>query len=105
MVVDVALDVNQWAQQQFGNCRFGDERLVKRAVKVAAQVAASLDRPCARRLRDLAVGTEECSRRGSNKRMKQQHDKKRCDAPLTRKAPYKPYAGKPHVRIWAGGVP
>ena len=31
--------------------------------------AASLDRPCARRLRDLAVGTEECSRRGSNQRM------------------------------------
>src|SRR6476660_1498183 len=26
-------------------------------------------------------------------------------SPLTRKAPYKPYAGKPHVRIWAGGVP
>jgi len=26
------------------------------------------------------------------------------DAPLTKKAPYKPYAGKPHVRIWAGGV-
>jgi hypothetical protein len=31
--------------------------------------AASLDRPCARRLCDLAVGAEECSRRGSNKRM------------------------------------
>src|SRR5450631_3675045 len=31
--------------------------------------AASLDRPCARQLRDLAVGAEECSRRGSNKRM------------------------------------
>ena len=31
--------------------------------------AASLDRPCARRLRNLAVGTEECSRRGSNQRM------------------------------------
>jgi len=31
--------------------------------------AASLDRPCARRLCDLAVGTEECSRRGSNQRM------------------------------------
>ena len=31
--------------------------------------AASLDRPCARRRRDLAVGTEECSRRGSNQRM------------------------------------
>src|ERR1035438_8694123 len=29
----------------------------------------SLDRPCARRLGDLAVGTEECSRRGSNQRM------------------------------------
>jgi hypothetical protein len=28
--------------------------------------AANLDGPCARRLRDLAVGTEECSRRGSN---------------------------------------
>src|SRR5450631_432664 len=31
--------------------------------------AASLDRPCARQPRDLAVGAEECSRRGSNKRM------------------------------------
>jgi len=26
------------------------------------------------------------------------------DVPLTAEAPYKPYAGKPHVRIWAGGV-
>ena len=33
------------------------------------------------------------------------HDKKWRDAPSTKKAPYKPYAGKPHVRIWAGGVP
>lgn len=41
MVVDVALDVAQWAQQQFGGCRLGDLRLVKRAVKVAAQVAAN----------------------------------------------------------------
>jgi hypothetical protein len=39
------------------------------ALRVAAKDAASLDRPCARRLRDLAVGTEECSRRGSNQRM------------------------------------
>jgi hypothetical protein len=31
--------------------------------------AASLDRPCARRLYEFAVGAEECSRRGSNKRM------------------------------------
>src|SRR5271169_6559272 len=26
------------------------------------------------------------------------------DARLTKKAPYKPYAGKPHVRICAGGA-
>src|SRR6266498_619464 len=26
------------------------------------------------------------------------------DAPLTKKAPYKPYAGKPHVRFYAGGA-
>src|SRR5229473_1018831 len=26
------------------------------------------------------------------------------DAPLTMKAPYKPYAGKPHVRFCAGGA-
>src|ERR1700683_1621912 len=32
--------------------------------------AASLDRPCARRLRELAVGMEEYSRRGSNQRMR-----------------------------------
>src|ERR1700675_158507 len=37
--------------------------------------AASLDRPSARRLCDLAVGTEECSRRGSNQRMDQQNRK------------------------------
>ncbi|HLN09917.1 MAG TPA: hypothetical protein VK281_13315, partial [Xanthobacteraceae bacterium] len=34
-----------------------------------AKDAASLDSPCARRLRDLAVGMEECSRPGSNQRM------------------------------------
>ena len=43
---------------------------------MAAKDAASLDRPCARRLRDLAVGTEECSRRGSNQRMAPQENKK-----------------------------
>ena len=31
-------------------------------------------------------------------------DKKWRDAPLTKKAPYKPYAGKPHVRFCAGGA-
>ena len=39
------------------------------ALRVAAKGAASLDRPCARRLQDLAVGTKECSRRGSNQRI------------------------------------
>ena len=33
---------------------------------------AVLDRRCARRRRQCAVGMEECSRHGSNKRMKQQ---------------------------------
>src|ERR1700694_1407634 len=46
------------------------------ALRVAAKDAASLDRPCARRLRDLAVGTEECSRRGSNQRMDPKRNKK-----------------------------
>src|SRR5882757_680660 len=32
--------------------------------------AASLDKPCARRLRELVVGMEECTRRGSNQRMR-----------------------------------
>jgi hypothetical protein len=32
------------------------------------------------------------------------HDKNGGDALLTEKAPYKPYAGKPHVRFCAGGV-
>src|SRR5580693_6930660 len=38
--------------------------------------AASLDRPCARRLRELAVGMEEYSRRGSNQRMRPKRAKK-----------------------------
>src|SRR5580704_9174283 len=38
--------------------------------------AASLDRPCARRLRELAVGMEEYSRRGSNQRMRPKRARK-----------------------------
>jgi hypothetical protein len=38
--------------------------------------AASLDRPCARRLRQLAVGMEEYSRRGSNQRMRPKRARK-----------------------------
>src|SRR6202051_348689 len=40
------------------------------------EAAASLDRPCARRLRELAVGMEEYSRRGSNQRMRPKRARK-----------------------------
>jgi hypothetical protein len=46
----------------------------KRRRGLTGRVPAGLDRPCARRLRDLAVGTEECSRRGSNQRMDLKQD-------------------------------
>src|SRR6202171_4436425 len=42
---------------------------------------------------NMAVGTEECLRRGSNKRMECKGRPKWRDAPLTMKAPYKPDAG------------
>ena len=34
------LDVNRWAEQQFGECDLGDKRRTRRAVEVAAQFAA-----------------------------------------------------------------
>src|ERR1700756_5583230 len=54
-----------------------------------------------------AVGAEECSRRGSNKRMTKQGTKKMVftidkESPI--QAPYKPYAEKPLVRLCAGGA-
>src|SRR5271169_775380 len=64
--------------------------------------SAVLDRRCARRRWKYAVGTEECSRRGSNKRMECKGRPKWRDAPLTKKAPYKPYARIGLVRICAG---
>ncbi len=36
----VALNVNQWAEEQFGQCDLGDKRRMKRLVKYAAQAAA-----------------------------------------------------------------
>lgn len=39
----VALDVNQWAQEQFGECALGDRRRTKRLVHYAAQAAANPD--------------------------------------------------------------
>lgn len=37
------LDVNKWAQQQFGTCELGDLRRTRRLVQFAAQVAADPD--------------------------------------------------------------
>jgi hypothetical protein len=34
------LDVNRWAEEQFGGCALGDQRRTRRAVQVAAQFAA-----------------------------------------------------------------
>jgi hypothetical protein len=34
------LDTQEWAQQQFGSCNFGDVRLTRRLIKFAAQTAA-----------------------------------------------------------------
>jgi len=53
---------------------------VKDKPAVAAEDAAILDHRCARRRERNAVGAEECSRRGSNKRM----DYKDHVSPLTR---------------------
>jgi hypothetical protein len=39
----IALDVNQWAQEQFGECVLGDQRRTKRLVRYAAQAAANPD--------------------------------------------------------------
>jgi len=62
----------------------GESASVLAAVKdkpaVAAEDAAILDHRCARRRERNAVGAEECSRRGSNKRM----DYKDHVSPLTR---------------------
>ncbi len=39
----LALDVTQWAEEQFAACEFGDRRRTKRMVKLAMQVAAKPD--------------------------------------------------------------
>src|ERR1700694_1492504 len=57
-----------------------------------AEEAPSLTAAAPRRRWKYAVGTEECSRRGSNKRMECKGRPKWRDAPLTMKAPYKPDA-------------
>src|ERR1700736_680299 len=64
-----------------------------------AEEAPSLTAAAPRRRWKYAVGTEECSRRGSNKRMECKGRPKWRDAPLTKKAPYKPDALIGHVRF------
>lgn len=39
----LTLDVQQWAQQQFGDCELGDRRRTRRMIKLAAQAAARPD--------------------------------------------------------------
>lgn len=39
----VTLDPVQWAEEQFGDCDFGDVRRVRRVVKVAAKIAGNTD--------------------------------------------------------------
>lgn len=39
----LTLDVQQWAQQQFGDCDLGDRRRTRRMIKLAAQAAARPD--------------------------------------------------------------
>src|SRR3979411_3515719 len=68
-----------------------------------AEEAPSLTAAAPRRRWKYAVGTEECSRRGSNQRMECKGRPDWRDAPLTKKAPYKPYAGEPHVRFGGRG--
>src|ERR1700682_6351131 len=69
-----------------------------------AEEAPSLTAAAPRRRWKYAVGTEECSRRGSNKRMECKGRPKWRDAPLTKKAPYKPDAPNAPVRFDEGGV-
>ena len=42
-MASLTLDVDQWAEQTFGECQLGDTRRTKRAVKLAAQAATCPD--------------------------------------------------------------
>ncbi|MGH9806360.1 MAG: IS4/Tn5 family transposase DNA-binding protein [Terriglobia bacterium] len=42
-MVALALEISEWAEQQFGKCEFGDRRRTKRMVKLATQAAAMPD--------------------------------------------------------------
>jgi hypothetical protein len=42
-MASLALDIGQWAEQQFGSCELGDRRRTKRMVKLAAQAATKPD--------------------------------------------------------------
>src|SRR5258705_9939981 len=53
---------------------------------------------------NLRSGRKNARGAGRTKEWSNKATKKWCDARLTKKAPYKPYAGKLHVRICAGGA-
>src|ERR1700675_2683811 len=42
-MASLALETQQWAEQQFGSCELGDRRRTKRMVKLATQVATKPD--------------------------------------------------------------
>ena len=42
-MVMVSLNVNEWAEEQFGGCDLGDRRRTQRLMRYAAQAAASPD--------------------------------------------------------------
>lgn len=48
------LDVGAWAEQQFGACELGDERRVKRVIKLAAEAAAKPDASTPKQTEDWA---------------------------------------------------
>ena len=39
----LAMEISDWAQEQFGTCELGDRRRTKRVIKLAAQAAAMPD--------------------------------------------------------------
>ena len=80
-----------------GLARWGARGEVSATADLAGCLRATSVRFCGRGGRMLAVRVEQ-------KNEAKKHDKKWQDAPLTKKVPYKPYAGKPHVRICAGGA-
>ena len=70
----------------------------------ALKKRAVLDPRCARRRWQYAVGAEECSRRGSNKRMNKQGARKNdVHHPLDKESPIQAVCGKAARTVLCGG--